>query len=105
MSAYLKVATMSTPVPARRDAPQLSGSEAAWPGLLPRLTAEAFGSFFLAVAGLGVPLFTLTQSSPLPAALAASLGRCSQRSAGVLRGQAWLIAAPVGIAGSVSGSR
>jgi len=64
---------MSTPVPARYDALQPSGSEAARPGLLPRLTAEAFGSFFLTVAGLGVPLFSIPQSSPLPAALAAGL--------------------------------
>ncbi|WP_461171738.1 aquaporin [Arthrobacter sp. Z1-9] len=64
---------MSTPVPARHDAPQPSGPEAALPGLLPRLTAEAFGSFFLTLAGLGVPLFNIPQSSPLPAALAAGL--------------------------------
>jgi len=40
---------------------------------LPRLAAEAFGSLFIAVAGLGVPLFSIPQSSPLPAALAAGL--------------------------------
>lgn len=65
--------TMSTPVPARHNAPRPSGSEAAQPGLLPRLTAEAFGSFFLTLAGLGVPLFSIPQSSPLPSALAAGL--------------------------------
>lgn len=43
------------------------------PGLLSRLAAEAFGALFLVVAGLGVPLFTLPQSNPLPAALAAGL--------------------------------
>jgi aquaporin Z len=64
---------MSTPVPARHDAQQPSGSETARPGLLPRLAAEAFGSLFLTLAGLGVPLFTIPQSSPLPAALAAGL--------------------------------
>ena len=64
---------MSTPVPARHDAFQSSGTEAAQPRLLPRLVAEAFGSFFLALAGLGVPLFSIPQSSPLPAALAAGL--------------------------------
>ncbi|MCU1566952.1 MAG: porin [Pseudarthrobacter sp.] len=63
---------MSTPVPARHDAVQPSGTEVP-PRLLPRLAAEAFGSFFLALAGLGVPLFTIPQSSPLPAALAAGL--------------------------------
>lgn len=43
------------------------------PGLLPRLGAEAFGTLIIVVAGLGVPLFTIPDSSPLPAALAAGL--------------------------------
>ncbi|MDQ1059256.1 aquaporin Z [Arthrobacter globiformis] len=43
------------------------------PGLLSRLGAEAFGTLFLVVAGLGVPLFTLPQSNPLPGALAGGL--------------------------------
>lgn len=78
---------MSTPEPARNDAvpgsrevssrevagPEFAGPEAATPGLLPRLAAEAFGTLFIAVAGLGVPLFSIPQSSPLPAALAAGL--------------------------------
>ncbi|MDQ0800759.1 aquaporin [Arthrobacter sp. SLBN-112] len=63
---------MSTPVPAR-DALQPGGTDSARRGLLPRLAAEAFGSLFLAVAGLGVPLFSIPQSSPVPAALAAGL--------------------------------
>lgn len=42
-------------------------------GTVSRLTAEAFGTLFLVIAGLGVPLFTLPQSSPLPAALAGGL--------------------------------
>ncbi|GGH94264.1 MIP/aquaporin family protein [Arthrobacter liuii] len=63
---------MSTPVPAR-DAQQSGGTAPAHSGLLPRLVAEAFGSLFLAVAGLGVPLFSIPQSSPVPAALAAGL--------------------------------
>ena len=62
---------MSTPVPAR-DALQ-PGTAAGRTALLPRLAAEAFGSLFLAVAGLGVPLFSIPQSSPVPAALAAGL--------------------------------
>jgi len=63
---------MSTTVPDRHDA--LPGtSDAVRPGLPPRLGAEAFGSLFIAVAGLGVPLFSIPQSSPLPAALAAGL--------------------------------
>jgi aquaporin Z len=64
---------MSTPVPVRHDALEPSGAETPRPRLLPRLVAEAFGSFFLALAGLGVPLFSIPQSSPLPAALAAGL--------------------------------
>lgn len=63
---------MSTPVPVRHDALP-GGPESTRPGLLPRLAAEAFGSLFIAVAGLGVPLFSIPQSSPLPAALAAGL--------------------------------
>ena len=42
-------------------------------GMVSRLTAEAFGTLFLVIAGLGVPLFTLPQSNPLPAALAGGL--------------------------------
>jgi aquaporin Z len=38
-----------------------------------RLSAEALGTLIVVVAGLGVPLFTIPQSSPLPAALAAGL--------------------------------
>ena len=38
-----------------------------------RLSAEAFGTLFVVVAGLGVPLFTIPQSNPLPASLAAGL--------------------------------
>ncbi|MHC6230530.1 aquaporin [Arthrobacter sp. MMS24-T111] len=63
---------MSTPVPAR-DALQTGGAEPERRSLLPRLAAEAFGSLFLAVAGLGAPLFSIPQSSPVPAALAAGL--------------------------------
>ncbi|WP_411373609.1 aquaporin [Arthrobacter sp. MPF02] len=63
---------MSTPVDSRHsDLPD--GPESVRHGLLPRLAAEGFGSLFLAVAGLGVPLFSIPQSSPLPAALAAGL--------------------------------
>ena len=63
---------MSTLVPGR-DALQPGAPAAAQPPLLSRLSAEAFGSLFLAVAGLGVPLFSIPQSSPVPAALAAGL--------------------------------
>jgi len=67
---------MTTPVPVHRDpASGLtagSGAEVRH-GLVARLSAEAFGSLFIVVAGLGVPLFSIPQSSPLPAALAAGL--------------------------------
>lgn len=43
------------------------------PRLMARLSAEALGTLIVVVAGLGVPLFTIPQSSPLPAALAAGL--------------------------------
>jgi aquaporin Z len=62
---------MSTPVSARDELQP--GTAHAQAALLPRLVAEAFGSLFLAVAGLGVPLFSIPQSSPVPAALAAGL--------------------------------
>ncbi len=67
---------MTTPVPvhhAHNAKPSGSGAVAVRYGLVARLSAEAFGSLFLVVAGLGVPLFTIPQSSPLPAALAAGL--------------------------------
>lgn len=67
---------MTTPVPvhhAYNAEPSGNGAVAVRYGLVARLSAEAFGSLFLVVAGLGVPLFTIPQSSPLPAALAAGL--------------------------------
>jgi len=67
---------MTTPVPAseaHNAEPSEPGAAPIRHGLVPRLSAEAVGSFFLVVAGLGVPLFTIPQSSPLPAALAAGL--------------------------------
>ncbi|MGG6379450.1 aquaporin [Paenarthrobacter sp. NEAU-H11] len=64
---------MSTPALDHHDALLPRGPEASRPGLLPRLGAEAFGTLFIVVAGLGVPLFTIPDSSPLPAALAAGL--------------------------------
>jgi aquaporin Z len=67
---------MTTPVPvhhAHNAEPSGAGAVPVRYGLPARLSAEAFGSLFLVVAGLGVPLFTIPQSSPLPAALAAGL--------------------------------
>jgi aquaporin Z len=56
-----------------RQQPVLPGTVAGQYGLAPRLAAEAFGSLFLVMAAIGVPLFTIPQSSPLPAPLAAGL--------------------------------
>ena len=66
---------MTSPVPAHQTAsPHLHAApEAFTPGLVARLSAEAFGTLFLVIAGLGVPLFTIPQSNPLSASLAAGL--------------------------------
>jgi aquaporin Z len=65
---------MSTPVSVPpTDGRPSAGDNGFRPGLLSRLGAEAFGTLFLVVAGLGVPLFTLPQSNPLPGALAGGL--------------------------------
>ena len=66
---------MSTPasVPPTENRRPSAGDDGFRPGLLSRLGAEAFGTLFLVVAGLGVPLFTLPQSNPLPGALAGGL--------------------------------
>lgn len=59
--------------PASALEPAASPDDPTRPGLLGRLSAEAFGTFFVVIAGLGVPLFTIPQSNPLSAALAAGL--------------------------------
>ncbi|MBT2553817.1 MIP/aquaporin family protein [Arthrobacter sp. ISL-5] len=66
---------MTTPVsvPPTDAESHASGDDGFRPGLVSRLGAEAFGTLFLVIAGLGVPLFTLPQSSPLPASLAGGL--------------------------------
>lgn len=67
---------MTTPVPVHHDSasgPAAGNLPGIRHGLVSRLSAEAFGSLFIVVAGLGVPLFSIPQSSPLPAALAAGL--------------------------------
>ena len=61
---------MITPAPAHEPA---APDDVPRPGLPGRLSAEAFGTFFVVVAGLGVPLFTIPQSNPLSASLAAGL--------------------------------
>ncbi|MBT2595780.1 MIP/aquaporin family protein [Arthrobacter sp. ISL-72] len=66
---------MTSPVPAHpTPGPDLPAAPDAFkPGLVARLSAEAFGTLFLVIAGLGVPLFTIPQSNPLSASLAAGL--------------------------------
>lgn len=66
---------MTTPVSVSTTDAELhpAGDAGFRPGLISRLAAEAFGTLFLVIAGLGVPLFTLPQSNPLPAALAGGL--------------------------------
>jgi aquaporin Z len=67
---------MTTPVPAHpTETSELHAARGAaiQPGLVARLAAEAFGTLFLVIAGLGVPLFTIPQSNPLSASLAAGL--------------------------------
>jgi len=62
---------MITPATARE--PDAAPDDPPRPGLPGRLSAEAVGTFFVVVAGLGVPLFTIPQSNPLSASLAAGL--------------------------------
>ena len=62
---------MTTPATAHE--PDAAPDDSPRPGLPGRLSAEAVGTFFVVVAGLGVPLFTIPQSNPLSASLAAGL--------------------------------
>jgi aquaporin Z len=65
---------MTTPVPAPETGSlPATASDASSSGLVARLAAEALGTFFVVVAAFGVPLFTIPQSSPLSASLAAGL--------------------------------
>jgi aquaporin Z len=69
---------MSTPAPVREaatpGAPALPAVDDSFrPALLARLSAEALGTLLVVVAGLGVPLFTIPDSNPLSASLAAGL--------------------------------
>ena len=59
--------------PAIAHEPDAASEDSPRPGLPGRLSAEAVGTFFVVVAGLGVPLFTIPQSNPLSASLAAGL--------------------------------
>ena len=62
---------MTTPATAHQ--PDAAPDDSPRPGLPGRMSAEAVGTFFVVVAGLGVPLFTIPQSNPLSASLAAGL--------------------------------
>ena len=62
---------MTTPATAHQ--PDAAPDDPQRPGLPGRMSAEAVGTFFVVVAGLGVPLFTIPQSNPLSASLAAGL--------------------------------
>jgi aquaporin Z len=67
---------MTMPVPAPETGgvkPSATRENSLRPGLVARLSAEAFGTLFVVVAGLGVPLLTIPQSNPLSASLAAGL--------------------------------
>ncbi|MCU1531940.1 MAG: porin [Arthrobacter sp.] len=67
---------MTMPVPAHETGgaqPPAVRDDSLRPGLVARLSAEALGTLFVVVAGLGVPLFTIPQSNPLSASLAAGL--------------------------------
>jgi aquaporin Z len=69
---------MITPAPVREPitpgAPaRPAADDSLRPALLARLSAEALGTLLVVVAGLGVPLFTIPDSNPLSASLAAGL--------------------------------
>ncbi|MEC5178868.1 MIP/aquaporin family protein [Arthrobacter sp. CG_A4] len=66
---------MTTPVPTPETGtlPPASIDEAQRAGLPARLSAEAMGTLFVVVIGLGVPVFTIPQTNPLPASLAGGL--------------------------------
>ncbi|MDD1477166.1 MIP/aquaporin family protein [Arthrobacter sp. H16F315] len=66
---------MITPAPARESTDRTAATTdtSPQPRLLGRLSGEALGTFFVVIAGLGVPLFTIPQSNPLSAPLAAGL--------------------------------
>ena len=67
---------MTLLVPARESVgvqPPAASGVSPRPRLVARLSAEALGTLIVVVAGLGVPLFTIPQSNPLSASLAAGL--------------------------------
>ena len=69
---------MSTPAPVRepithRAPARPAADDSLRPALLARFSAEALGTLLVVVAGLGVPLFTIPDSNPLSASLAAGL--------------------------------
>jgi len=67
---------MTMPVPASERGPAARPApvtETPLPGLPARLSAEALGTLFVVVVGLGVPLFAVPQYNPMSASLAAGL--------------------------------
>lgn len=60
-------------IPAAPARPAAAAADSSQPALLARLSAEALGTLLVVVAGLGVPLFTIPDSNPLSASLAAGL--------------------------------
>jgi aquaporin Z len=63
------VKTSTFPAHTKNAAPHQGAAS----GLLARLAAEAVGTLILVVVGLGVPIFSIPQSNPLPASLASGL--------------------------------
>ena len=59
--------------PADEASPDQTPTQSSGHGLLARLSAEAVGTLILVVVGLGVPIFSIPQSNPLPASLASGL--------------------------------
>lgn len=64
---------MTTPVPASKPGAPSVVVDDRQPSLVARLSAEALGTLFVTVVGLGVPLFAVPQYNPLSASLAAGL--------------------------------
>ncbi|MCX6498221.1 MAG: aquaporin [Arthrobacter sp.] len=66
---------MTTPVPASepRASQPATVLDDGQPGLIARLSAEALGTLFVVVVGLGVALFAIPQYNPIPSSLAAGL--------------------------------
>jgi aquaporin Z len=64
---------MTTPEPASNPGAPSVVADDRRPSLVARLSAEALGTLFVVVVGLGVPLFAVPQYNPMSASLAAGL--------------------------------